>query len=78
MAAMAGVPVVALFGPTHPERVGPYGVDHVIVKSGKLDCHGCRKRSCKEMTCMLNISTDIVYDAVIRLLKSGESTHPTR
>lgn len=69
MAAMAGVPVVVLFGPTHPERVGPYGVEHVIVKSGKLNCLGCRKRSCKEMTCMLNITTDLVYDAVVRLLK---------
>lgn len=69
MAAMAGVPVVVLFGPTHPERVGPYGVEHVIIKSGNLDCLGCRKRSCKDMTCMSNITTDIVYDSVARLLK---------
>lgn len=73
MAAMAGVPVVVLFGPTHPERVGPYGVEHVIVKSGNLDCLGCRKRSCKEVTCMDNISVDIVYDSVIRLLRSREN-----
>ncbi len=73
MAAMAGVPVVVLFGPTHPERVGPYGVDHVIIKSGNLDCLGCRKRSCKEMTCMKNITTDIVYDAVIRFLRSRKN-----
>lgn len=69
MAAMAGVPVVVLFGPTHPERVGPYGVEHVILKSGRLDCLGCRKRVCKHMKCMANIETDIVYDAVVRLLR---------
>lgn len=69
MAAMAGVPVVVLFGPTHPERVGPYGVAHVIIKGGNLDCLGCRKRTCREMTCMESIETDIVYDAVVRLLK---------
>ena len=69
MAAMAGVPVAVLFGPTHPERVGPYGVAHVIIKSGNLNCLGCRKRTCKHMKCMANIGTDIVYDAVVRLLR---------
>ena len=69
MAAMAGVPVVVLFGPTHPERVGPYGVPHVIIKGGNLECLGCRKRTFKKMTCMNNIDTDIVYDGVVRLLK---------
>ena len=69
MAAMAGVPVVVLFGPTHPERVGHYGVEHVILKSGNLDCLGCRKRTCKHVKCMANIETDIVYNAVVRLLR---------
>lgn len=69
MAAMAGVPVVVLFGPTHPERVGPYGVDHVIVKAGNLDCLACRKRSCGKMICMDRIPVDMVYDATLRFLK---------
>lgn len=68
MAAMAGVPVVVLFGPTHPERVGPYGVDHVIIKGGNLDCLGCRKRSCRTMECMERIPVEMVYDATVRLL----------
>jgi len=68
MAAMAGVPVVVLFGPTHPERVGPYGVKHVILKGGNLDCLGCRKRSCSKMTCMDRIPFEMVYDATHRLL----------
>jgi lipopolysaccharide heptosyltransferase I len=69
MAAMAGVPVVVLFGPTHPERVGPYGVEHVIVKGGNLRCLACRKRTCNKMTCMDRIPVDMVYDATLRLLK---------
>ncbi|GAB4334521.1 MAG: lipopolysaccharide heptosyltransferase I [Desulfobulbaceae bacterium] len=68
MAAMAGVPVVALFGPTHPERVGPYGVPHVILKGGNLDCLGCRKRTCAKMSCMERIPVDMVVDGVLRLL----------
>lgn len=70
MAAMAGTPVVALFGPTHPERVGPYRVEHVIIKGGNLDCLGCRKRSCRKMDCMERIPVDMVFDAVVRLLNS--------
>ena len=69
MAAMAGVPVVVLFGPTHPERVGPYGVEHVIVKGGNLDCLGCRKRACSKMACMDSIPVDMVFDATVRLLE---------
>jgi lipopolysaccharide heptosyltransferase I len=69
MAAMAGVPVVVLFGPTHPERVGPYGVEHVIVKAGNLDCLSCRKRTCNKMTCMDRIPVDMVYDATLRFLR---------
>lgn len=68
MAAMAGVPVVALFGPTHPERVGPYGVERFIAQAPGLSCLGCRKRQCGHMACMKGISVDMVYEATLRLL----------
>ena len=32
-AAALGTPVVALFGPTLPERTGPYGDDHVVLQA---------------------------------------------
>ena len=32
-AAALGVPVVALFGPTHPERTGPWGTRHRVVQA---------------------------------------------
>ena len=69
MAAMAGVPVVALFGPTHPERVGPYGEGHAVITAEGLDCLGCRKRECSTMTCMHDISVDQVYSAVCERLE---------
>ena len=68
MAAMSGVPVVALFGPTHPSRVGPYGVEHRIVRAEALDCLECRKRSCPHLRCMNGISVEMVYDAALSLL----------
>lgn len=34
MAAAVGVPVIAIFGPTHPERTGPFGKKHHVVQEG--------------------------------------------
>ena len=72
MAALAGVPVVALFGPSHPERVGPYKVEHRIVRDARLDCLGCRKRSCAHLSCMEGISVDMVHGAAQELLCRAE------
>lgn len=68
MAAMASVPVVALFGPTHPERVKPYGVKHKILQNLDLDCLGCRKRNCNDQSCLRGISADRVYEEVLNFL----------
>ncbi len=69
MAAMIGTPVVALFGPTHPERVGPYGVAHVVVRADGLDCLCCRKRTCAELRCMHGIEMERVFAATMGLLQ---------
>jgi ADP-heptose:LPS heptosyltransferase len=68
MAALCKIPVVALFGPTHPFRVGPYGVEHRIVRAENLDCLECRKRTCDHLSCMKGISVEMVYDAAISLM----------
>ena len=65
MAAMAGIPVVALFGPTHPERVGPYGSGHVVLQAPSLDCLCCRQRVCSHASCMRGITVDMVQAAVM-------------
>ena len=69
MAARCGTPVVALFGPTHPARVGPYRVAHKIVRARDLDCLECRRRSCDHLSCMKNISVPMVRDAALGLLQ---------
>lgn len=45
LAVAVGAPVVALFGPTHPTRTGPYGGRYRIVATG-CDRAPCYKRSC--------------------------------
>jgi ADP-heptose:LPS heptosyltransferase len=34
VAAAVGTPVVAVFGPTHPVRTGPFGDAHIVVQRG--------------------------------------------
>ena len=34
MAAALDIPVIAVFGPTDPVQVGPYGMQHRVVKQG--------------------------------------------
>jgi len=68
MAALSDIPVVALFGPTHPDRVGPYGVKHIIVRASDLDCLECRRRSCDHLSCMKGITAGMVYDAAVSLV----------
>ena len=60
LAAAAGCRVVALFGPTAPWRTGPYGNDHVVVRTG-IDCSPCFRRDCDiGVRCMQEISVDEV------------------
>ena len=73
IAAMVGTPVVALFGPTHPERVGPYGVQHAVIRAENLDCLCCRKRSCDHQQCMQEITVDRVYERVMGLIESAHA-----
>jgi lipopolysaccharide heptosyltransferase I len=65
IAAFAGTPVVALFGPTDPAKVGPYGEGHVVIRNTHLDCLACRKRSCAKRGCLEGISAQTVFDATM-------------
>jgi heptosyltransferase I len=64
IAAGLNIPVFALFGPTSPDRTGPYGVIHTILRSD-LPCSPCFKRKkCGDWRCMEGISVEQVLAAV--------------
>jgi heptosyltransferase I len=63
LAAAVGTPVVALFGPTSPERTGPYGDRHIVIRHG-LPCSPCFRKTCETLECMKTISVDEVFQAV--------------
>jgi 3-deoxy-D-manno-octulosonic-acid transferase/heptosyltransferase-1 len=70
MAAAEGCPVVALFGPTSPRRTGPYGTGHRIVSAGSA-CSPCYRRRCYHKTCMNDIKSRDVIEAVSSVLAQG-------
>ncbi len=66
IAVAAGLPVVALFGPTAPWRTGPIGSDHIVVRKG-LSCSPCFRKKCDNPRCMSEIEVSEVLSAVERL-----------
>ena len=71
LAAAAGAPVVALFGPTAPWRTGPFGEGHKILRA-EVACSPCLKRHCdRDHACMDQITVDQVVQATQALLKDG-------
>ncbi len=71
MAAAVNTPSLVLFGPTCPERTGPYGDEHRIVQSKPLDCRPCFMRDCPpgHHRCMADISADQVTSVALEMLR---------
>jgi len=67
IASALKVPTIALFGPTSPERTGPWGERDVVLKSS-LPCSPCFKKECKNFKCMESINTEEVKMALEKLL----------
>jgi lipopolysaccharide heptosyltransferase II len=71
LAAAVGTLVVAVFGPTDPRRVGPYGDGHIALRKN-IDCSHCNRRRCvRDALCMRAIEVDEVLDAVRKITRLG-------
>ena len=68
LAALLGVPVVAVFGSTEPRLTGPLGNGHIILRH-HVECSPCFLRECPiDFRCMKAVSTDEVAEAVLSML----------
>ena len=71
LAAALGVPIVALFGPTDPQRNGPFSPEDDVIRV-TLDCEGCQRNRCtlsrETAECMSRISPEMVLEAARRRL----------
>ena len=62
LAAALGTNLIALFGPSDPERTGPYTG---IVIQEKLKCSPCNKKQCKDPICMEQIKPEHVMNKIM-------------
>jgi lipopolysaccharide heptosyltransferase II len=68
LAALVGVPVVAIFGSTEPQLTGPLGNGHIILRH-HVECSPCFLRECPiDFRCMKAVTADEVAHAVLSVL----------
>jgi ADP-heptose:LPS heptosyltransferase len=79
VAATTHVPVVALFGPTLPERSMPWRTVEtraIAIDAGPLPCRPCHQRHCVpgDFRCLTHIAPGRVVEAAEELLSQETST----
>ena len=68
LAALLGIPVVAIFGSTEPRLTGPLGDGHIILRH-HVECSPCFLRECPiDFRCMKEVTVQEVADAVLSIL----------
>jgi ADP-heptose:LPS heptosyltransferase len=73
LAALLGVPVVAIFGSTEPRLTGPFGSENIVLRH-QVECSPCFLRQCPiDFRCMKAVSVQEVASAVLSILQTGNS-----
>jgi heptosyltransferase-2 len=73
VAAALGIPQVALFGSTDPQKTAPLNERAVVIRPEGIGCTPCFKPSCPlDLKCMKAITTDEVFAAAEGLLQKIE------
>jgi lipopolysaccharide heptosyltransferase II len=68
LAALLGVPLVAIFGSTEPRFTAPVGNSHIILRH-HVECSPCFLRECPiDFRCMKAVDIQEVVDAVLSIL----------
>lgn len=81
VAATTSTPIVALFGPTLPERSMPWrdpAIASTAIEAGPLPCRPCHQRHCVpgDFRCLTGISPTMVVAAAQRLLLKADGRPP--
>jgi lipopolysaccharide heptosyltransferase I len=71
LAVAMGTPVTAVFGPTDPVQVGPYGQAENVVRAG-VECSPCNLRRLAQcpygLRCMQEVSPEMVWEKLARIV----------
>lgn len=65
------VPIVAMYGPSHPDLYGPYTKEATIV-TAQPPCNGCAKgmkHECEDMQCMTRLTVEQVLETAHKWLE---------
>ena len=62
-------PLIAMYGPTRPNRTGPYGSADATVLTAPVACAGCLKKHCDHWICMRSITPEKVFDEYKKKVK---------
>jgi len=74
MATAVGTPAVALFGAINPDRTGPVGEGHRVIRHPEVPCVPCVADRCVNpviMECMKKITVEEVFREVERMIGTG-------
>ena len=78
LAALLGVPVVAIFGSTEPRLTGPLGEGHAVLRH-QVECSPCFLRECPiDFRCMKAVNVPEVVDGVLSILTRSTSSPRAR
>ncbi len=69
VAAAMKRPLIALYGPTRPDRTGPYGSSDAVIMTAPVSCAGCLKKHCSKWICMKAITPEMVFDEYKKKVK---------
>ena len=69
VAVALGRPCVAIYGPTDPAYVGPYGQLENVVRFA-VDCHPCRRKTCDHHSCMRGVTVEAVWQKTQQLSRT--------
>jgi heptosyltransferase II len=69
LAALLGIPVVAIFGSTEPRLTGPLSNGHIVLRH-HVECSPCFLRECPiDFRCMKAVGVQEVANAVLSILR---------
>ncbi len=67
VARALGIPTVAVFGPSNPSWIGPYGQKRGVVRVD-ISCSPCNRKRCSDKSCMKGITPEMVLEEVEEVL----------
>jgi heptosyltransferase-1 len=75
MAAAVGTPALAIFGPTNPDRTGPFGDIHRVIKTA-FPCQPCLRRTCQQpdIPCITGVKIYSVVETAQKMLAQTSAT----